>query len=232
VGPGYKQEFLPGWPKDAEETETTSDLYEGREMIELDFSETDSKVCTIGGFKAYDYFSDGSFYILSTPGHTVGHLSALARTTSDSIESTFIFLGGDIVSSNPVIRPSEGRPLPEQVRSEFHGTCPGEALARLHRSYLEGANNTLTFSTPFCEVAGEDDLQESQRNAVKLSIFDQADNVFVIWSHDIHLEKVIELFPSSANDWKAKGWKNKVHWRWLEPCIQALQTPSSRAAQN
>jgi hypothetical protein len=136
------------------------------------------------------------------------------------------------VSSNPVIRPSEGRPLPQQVQTETGRTCPGEALARLHRLYKEGADNTLTFSTPFCEVAGEDDREASQRNATKLSLFDQEDNVFVVWSHDAHLETVIELFPSSANDWKVKAWKEKAHWRWLEPCAEALQARHARTAQN
>jgi glyoxylase-like metal-dependent hydrolase (beta-lactamase superfamily II) len=229
VGPGYKEAYLPGYPKDLDSIDTMSDLYEGRETTEIDFSSSDAKVCTIGGFKAYDYFSDGSFYLLSTPGHTIGHLSALARTASDGQESTFIILGGDIVSSSGVFRPSEGNPLPDQVPTMIeHHFCPGELLAKLHRHHATDKGRGVTRRTPFCAVAGEEeDLAESQRNAEKLSVFDDEEDIFVVWAHDLHLQDVIEFFPAQANDWKAKGWKEKVHWRWLDPCVKAVSGPKS-----
>ena len=224
VGPGYKEAYLPGYPKDLETTDTTSDLYEGREVVEMDFSSSDPKACTIGGFKAYDYFSDGSLYMLSTPGHTLGHLSALARTTSNGQESTFMFLGGDIVSSNAVFRPSEGYPLPDQVHvSTEHDSCPGALLANLHQSHTTDESTGLTRRTPFCNVAGEDDdLAESQRNANKLSVFDGEENVLIVWAHDMHLKDVLEFIPAEANDWKVKEWEQKGHWRWLDPCVEAV----------
>jgi glyoxylase-like metal-dependent hydrolase (beta-lactamase superfamily II) len=51
----------------------------------------------IGGLAAYDYFGDGSFYLLETPGHEIGQISALARVTSKP--PSFIYLGGDSVST-------------------------------------------------------------------------------------------------------------------------------------
>jgi hypothetical protein len=60
------------------------------------------KIVGIGGFRSYDWFGDASFYLLNTPGHTVDHLSALARTTAmgsgngdgnRTDESTFHFHG-------------------------------------------------------------------------------------------------------------------------------------------
>ncbi|KAL9107018.1 MAG: hypothetical protein Q9227_008054 [Pyrenula ochraceoflavens] len=247
VGPGYKEAYLPGYPEDPENDDTTSDLYEGREVTEIDFSpSSDPKLCEIGGFQAYDYFSDGSFYLLNTPGHTLGHLSALARTTANAQEgSTFIFLGGDIVSSNQVIRPSEAYPLPDQVHTSSSNPsssscCPGAKLAKLHHRYSpppadqrsnhhhQGGRPSLactTTTTPFCLVAGdEEDLAQSQRNADKLRIvFDGEPNILTIWSHDAHLKPVLEFFPVTANGWKAKGWKAKAHWRWLDPCVEALR---------
>lgn len=225
VGPGYKEAYLPGWPQDPEGIDTTSDLYEGREVIEMEFSSSsDPKVCTIGGFPAYDYFTDGSLYLLSTPGHTTGHLSALARTTSDGGESTFMFLGGDIVSSNAVLRPSEGRPLPHQVyTSNEHEFCPGKLLAKLHRSHKVGEGEVLTRTTPFCDVAGEEDLEESQWNANKLSVFDGEEDILTVWAHDAHLKNELDFFPAEANAWKVKGWKQKGHWKWLDPCVKAVQ---------
>jgi len=56
-------------------------------MQEIDF-ESDFK---IGKFNAFDYFGDGSFYLLDVPGHAIGHMCGLVRTTSTS----FILLGAD-----------------------------------------------------------------------------------------------------------------------------------------
>jgi hypothetical protein len=225
VGPGYKKAYLPGWPLDPESIDTTADLYAGREVIEMEFLASDPKVTTIGGFKAYDYFVDGSFYLLSTPGHTVGHLSALARTTCVDGHSTFMFLGGDIVSSNAVIRPSEGIRLPDQVPLMTPGEfCPGEIFAKLHQHYLAGQGKELVRKTPFCAVAdSEHDLDESRRNTKKLSLFDDEEDIFLVWAHDLHLKGVVDFFPAMANDWKVKSWKEKAHWRWLDPCSKAVR---------
>lgn len=159
VGPGYKKAFLPGWPANPRQFDTTSDLYEGRETIELEYSSNDSMVSTIGNFQAYDYFSDGSLYILSTPGHTIGHLSALARTTSDHGKSTFIFMGGDIIHSNAVFRPSSNYPLPDTIpapnRRPFSSyICPGERFAQMHRLYSEPRGNILSRTNAFSKVTG------------------------------------------------------------------------------
>lgn len=55
----------------------------GRFVRELTFEEgEDHPVLSIGDFKAIDFFGDGSFYLLDTPGHAVGHLCGLARTST------------------------------------------------------------------------------------------------------------------------------------------------------
>ncbi|EXJ70390.1 uncharacterized protein A1O5_06458 [Cladophialophora psammophila CBS 110553] len=229
VGPGYRKAFLPGWPANRRQFETTSDLYEGRRTIELDFAHDNPKVSTIGGFLAHDYFSDGSLYILSTPGHTVGHLSALARTTTSKNggASTFIFLGGDIAHSHAVFRPSAKHPLPALIpapngRPFTSNACHrSERIAQMHRLYSEPEGQALSRTTPFSKVAGpEHDLAESQRSADKLASFDGAQNILTILAHDASLLDVLEFFPRKANGWKEKGWKREGHWRWLAPCLQ------------
>ena len=45
----------------------------------------------IGKFNAFDYFGDGSFYLLDVPGHAIGHMCGLVRTTPTS----FLLLGAD-----------------------------------------------------------------------------------------------------------------------------------------
>ncbi len=68
VGPAFKQAMLAGYPQNPKSPILESG-YSGREILELtDF------VGLVGGLEAYDYFGDGSFYLLSTPGHAVGHL--------------------------------------------------------------------------------------------------------------------------------------------------------------
>ncbi|EKM58491.1 uncharacterized protein PHACADRAFT_90578, partial [Phanerochaete carnosa HHB-10118-sp] len=48
---------------------------------------------SVGPFpRAYDYFGDGSPYLVEAPGHVDGHINVLARTSRDG---SWIFLGGD-----------------------------------------------------------------------------------------------------------------------------------------
>lgn len=226
VGPGYKQKYLPGWPENPKAAETTTDTYQGRGTVEMEFATNDHQVLTIGKFKAYDYFDDGSFYLLSTPGHTVGHLSALARTTASAEGSTFIFLGGDIAHSCMVFRPTEKYPLPDQISPApnsapfSNSTCPGDFFASMHRFRNEEDGERKSRTTPFCLVAGPDeDLAESQRSTDELANFDGEDNILTILAHDGSLLDVLEYFPQKANEWKSKGWGPQGHWRFLEPLM-------------
>jgi glyoxylase-like metal-dependent hydrolase (beta-lactamase superfamily II) len=67
VGPGFKSNktTFPGYPKNSD-AHTLDDAFEGRELVELDFSTG----LNIGGFPSIDYFGDGSFYILQAQGHS------------------------------------------------------------------------------------------------------------------------------------------------------------------
>jgi glyoxylase-like metal-dependent hydrolase (beta-lactamase superfamily II) len=102
VGPGFKKNFMPGYPTKQDSVMLDTD-FEGREVREIAFSD-DFK---IGRFQAHDFFGDGSFYILNVPGHAVGHISGLARTTKD----TFVFMGGDVCHYGYVL------PLPARLTS-------------------------------------------------------------------------------------------------------------------
>ncbi|PVH95102.1 Metallo-hydrolase/oxidoreductase [Periconia macrospinosa] len=86
VGPGFKKAYMPGFPTNRQSIVLDS-AFQGRHVREIDFRGSIS----IGGFRAMDFFSDGSLWLLETPGHTEHHLSALCRTTEDS----FVLMGGD-----------------------------------------------------------------------------------------------------------------------------------------
>lgn len=45
--------------------------------------------------RAFDFFGDGSFWIIDAPGHCLGNIAALARMKSKSGEVKWAFLGGD-----------------------------------------------------------------------------------------------------------------------------------------
>lgn len=232
VGPGFKERYLPGWPANADDKDSTSETYEGREIMELTFDESDKSISEIAGFKALDYFGDGSFFILSTPGHTASHLSALARTTSpEGGESSFIFMAGDLVHTCMCFRPSEKYPLPEMI--EPSPTAPPFStdsslrslrLAETHR--LHDPDDVHASKTqPMCLLAGmEEDLPRSQANATVLSdVLDSDENVLTVYAHDESLLDVLDFFPKNANGWKEKGWGELGHWRFLAPVVRALE---------
>lgn len=91
VGPGFKKQYTPGYPTNPDAV-LREDDWEGRTFREVDIKKEGGEL-KIGRFWAYDYFGDGSFYLLATPGHTVGHLCGLARVTS--IPDSFVLMGGD-----------------------------------------------------------------------------------------------------------------------------------------
>lgn len=141
VGPGFEDIFVPGYPKNPEGLILEAD-YEGRELMELDF-QGDNAV-KVGGFNALDYFGDGSFYILDGAGHTVGHLCALAATTTSP--PSFILMGADACHHSEEMRPSECYPLPSEIslrpsKQDVPTPCPGSLFEHL----LRDGNKSLPF---------------------------------------------------------------------------------------
>ena len=66
VGPGFRETLFPAYPENPKAMISEKDL-EGRTVHQLDF-EKESNGLDIGGFRAIDYFEDGSFYLLEAPG--------------------------------------------------------------------------------------------------------------------------------------------------------------------
>ena len=64
VGPGFGEEFLPGG-QPVPDSPILSKYYENRNLREISNEEFDQK---FGTFPAYDYFGDGSFYLIDSPG--------------------------------------------------------------------------------------------------------------------------------------------------------------------
>ncbi|GLA94101.1 hypothetical protein AtubIFM57143_001047 [Aspergillus tubingensis] len=225
VGPGFKSHphLLPGFPDDAE-SPVSADAFSGRDVVEPDFADG----LKIGGFRAQDFFGDGSFYLLDTPGHCVGHLCGLARTTAD----TFVFLGGDICHFPGVIRPNARLPFPDNIPSEaldkdrfFPSPCPCSIFTNSHPIAKVDPRQE-----PFYEVSGYEgsaffDAEVAQKSVTKLLDFEASEHVLICIAHDSDLLRHLPTFndsPSSdLNSWKERGWKEKLRWGWVNELPRA-----------
>ena len=202
VGPGFKEAFIPGYPTNPSSGISES-AYADRELREISF--TDSKL-KIGRCNAIDFFNDGSFYLLDTPGHAVGHMSALCRTTAGSTETgeapTFMFLGGDCAHHGSEFRPTAYLPLPNEISPNpiphaYSGdVCPGSLLAAIHR--LRPSPEALT--KPFVVTSNTiaKDVEAARESVIKMSEFDASEDVFTVIAHDQSLVDVVGTFPEKV----------------------------------
>ena len=69
---------MPGYPAKADSSILESD-YEGRAVIEIDFQDSGLR---LGQFRAMDFFGDGSFYLLDSPGVS-GFLPSITCVNAD-----------------------------------------------------------------------------------------------------------------------------------------------------
>lgn len=205
VGPGFKTHYADAFPTNPESS-LWGTAWKDRELQEISF---DDSPLHVGPFKALDYFGDGSFYLLDSPGHTVGHLAALARVTVDGLSSSssFVLMGGDTCHFIGQFRPSVYRPLsaermPESLQQHV---CPGAIMERL----LACPNQPL-FRMPEVNAV---DISQARESIEKLQLLDSANNVWVIVAHDQALLDQIEFYPATINDWQKKKYAEKTRWR-------------------
>ncbi len=247
VGPGFKSspQLLPGFPEKLDSPVLILD-FEGRELREIDFTASSLEV---GGYGAYDFFGDGSFYLLGklsvlsetslltshrcadTPGHCIGHMCGLARTTSGD-ESTFQLLGGDICHFVGDIRPNETYPLPNEIPSDeldhdpsyFPSPCLCSLFTDHHPQLSNDTSPEERQKTPFYKVSSHKasayiDPSTAQKSVNKLLNLEQDPNVMICLAHDEALLKYLPTFnedpKSDLNDWKHQEWKEKCRWDWL-----------------
>ncbi|KAI9689758.1 MAG: hypothetical protein M1822_009640 [Bathelium mastoideum] len=221
VGPGFPANFTPGYPTNLDARLRDSD-FAGRALREITFSETPK----LGRFRAHDYFGDGSFYLLDTPGHTLGHLCGLARTTP-SPDATFMLMAGDACHLGAEFRPSRYRPLPRELHAaqlpagthaaltvgSGMSVCPGALFQEHHPDPDPHAAATAPFYLPNDVISHDVDL--AKWTIAGLQEFDAAEEVFVVLAHDEQLLGVVDMFPATADEWKEKGYAEMARWRFL-----------------
>lgn len=196
-------------------------IHRGRTIREIDFHEQ-KPALKIGAFRAHDFFGDGSFYLLDTPGHDVGHLAGLVRTTTNP--DTFIFMGGDLCHHGGEIRPSTHLPIPADVRVSLPETlrprfsvCPGGAQFQ-ELNVKRGRKPNEPFFDPVLAV----EVAQAIQTIKDAQVADAKGDVFFIFAHDMSLQGSVDFFPHSANHWKEKGWKEKTLWKFLVELAVAI----------
>jgi hypothetical protein len=223
VGPGFKAEAGNGYPGKADSPVLSKD-WEGRELVELDF-ESPTNVLRIGRFDAIDWFGDGSFYVLNTPGHAVGHVCGLARVQ----ENSFVLMAG-------VNKPSSF-PYTITTLTGCFWDCahhPGEFRPSVHVPILPSLTGyqpeqlvRVGGTTPLFQPAEDftHNYQQCLWTLRGIEEFDANDNIFVLLAHDTHALSALEekdglgrswVFPEKPIDsWETDRLKQYVHWIFL-----------------
>jgi len=220
VGPGFKSALVPGYPANQDSPIKEAD-YADRELREIAFDQG----LKIGKFKAFDYFGDGSFYLLDSPGHAIGHMCGFARVSKEP--STFVLMGGDACHHGGEFRPSQYLPLPDSISPhplDFNhgGVCPGSLFEPLLR---DG-----DVAKPFYAIAQPEDgsgvaydVAAAEATISKVIEADALDEVLVVIAHDDSLLDVVDFFPKYANDFKQKGWVERGRWLFLKDFAKAVR---------
>jgi glyoxylase-like metal-dependent hydrolase (beta-lactamase superfamily II) len=218
VGQGFKSNLLPGYPSNPNSPLLESD-YEGHELVEITFDDG----FRIGDFRAFDYFGNGSFYLLDVPGHAIGHMCGLARTSED----TFLLMGADTCHFAGALRPTAAVPLPDNLEptawgldANFPAPCPCSVFTDCHPCAETELRTTKPWYTA-SKAAGSAyiDPDTANKSITSLQAFDADPNVLVCLAHDPGLFEILPLLNQdprcSVNDWKAKKFKDMSRWRFL-----------------
>lgn len=216
VGPGFKENLTPGYPTKEDSILLDSD-WAGRELVELEFSSG----LKIGKMEAIDYFGDGSFYFLNSPGHAIGHVCGLARVTVEP--PSFVMLGGDAYHHGGEIRPSPFLPLPSDISPHPFTTstlssCPGSLFEPL----LRDGDRTKTFADPSPAAGAHFDVSEAIRSIKKLQEADVRNDILMTTAHDETLLDIVDFFPNKLNDFMQRGWVQKARWKFLMDYAKAV----------
>ena len=222
VGPSFKDRFVPGYPT-VPDSSVHEGAWEGRNLREIDFK-TEGRGLTIGRYNAFDFYDDGSFYLIDSPGHATGHICGLARTSADPPE--FIIMGGDIAHHGGEFRPTKWLPIPDDIQpsplvapySRSAPVCPGSVFEAIHPN--PGSNE------PYMQPKGpiHDDTEGVIVSLEKFTEFDAQDNIFAMIAHDGSLLDVVDFYPKPANEWRKKGWKEQGKWRFLRDFNTTVET--------
>lgn len=150
------------------------------------------------------------------------------RTTTNP--DTFILLAGDLVHHGAELRPSRTVPFPVDVHdrylcpSDIAQPCPGADGFRALNAALGRDPDG-----PALEPAVFINFSQAHESIMHAQMADARHDVFVLWAHDMDINGTVDQFPLLANDWKRKGWREKVFWKFLADLADgAVKTSKSK----
>ncbi|KAH8801235.1 hypothetical protein DL96DRAFT_1563993 [Flagelloscypha sp. PMI_526] len=187
-----------------------------RTNTELDFSKAKLR---IGGFRALDYFKDGSLYLLSVPGHQEGHITALARVAP----TTFVYLSGDTFHHVAQVRPTAA--LLKSVPMDSSALSSAESHVNTSFFASGGKDTPTNFdfsarSGPFLDLTEHGvyaDPATSRISQYSTWDFDANDDLIVVASHDTAFRDHFTADPQALMKWKQTGLKKQVVWKFADP---------------
>ena len=148
--------------------------------------------------------------------HAVGHINALARTTTSP--DTFLFLAADSFHHPSQLRPNPILLLPKELDLPAFGgkCCPCQIFQNLEPK--------RQLDRPFVEP---NDLfshnnEQAIETIIKIQPIDVDEECFVVAAHDESIYPIMDYFPKQANSWHSKGWKEKGRWPFLNDLADAV----------
>jgi hypothetical protein len=126
-------------------------------------------------------------------------------------------MGSDAAHHPALLRPSPFIPLPESL------------ITTIPSSLSSCAHNQPFLSMPLEKNTIHHDQAQARKVLDVLIALDARPDVFVVLSHDGSMDPIgendggIEFFPTTANEWMKKGWKERVYWKFLEKGNQAYR---------
>jgi hypothetical protein len=67
------------------------------------------------------------------------------------------------------------------------------------------------------------DIEQAIKTIKEAQKADAQENVFFIFAHDMSVMGVVDEFPKTINDWKAKAWSEKTQWKFLNDFEEAIK---------
>ncbi|KZO99395.1 Metallo-hydrolase/oxidoreductase [Calocera viscosa TUFC12733] len=145
----------------------------------------------VGSFEAaWDFFGDGSLYLMQAPGHCPGHQVALCRVSTSP--DTYVLLGGDTCHSRHIYTPFPTPVARSDIACWAH---PAEGPA----------GSTKGTHTMHVDVA------EAYKSIAKLTRMEMEANVMCVLAHEGELTEELGFgigeMKQGWEKWKESGWK-------------------------
>ena len=131
-------------------------------------------------------------------------------------------MGGDLTHHSGELRPSVHLPLPSEIQDSqipklcsalgYASCCPGSIFETLQSE----RGRIPATTTPFFVPTMGKDIQVAIETIEKTQVADADGDVIYVFAHDVKIREVVDLFPKEANQWKEKGWREMLLWRFLE----------------